>query len=162
YGERRAALEAFVTAPVELTPMVTTAQDAERWLQSAEGVIAKETAAPYRPGERVGMVKVKRVRTLDAVVLGYRPRKAEGTVGWFPMDEPGAPELPWYAVERRALFELDAGSRARLRRKVRRSLRACEGFELRRDGAYDHALELCSHPPEAGDSVWITQRLKVL
>src|SRR5207253_2746215 len=73
---------AFVDGePVELTPMVTTAQDADRWLQSAEGVIAKETAAPYRPGERVGMVKVKRVRTIDAVVLGYRPGKAEGTVG---------------------------------------------------------------------------------
>jgi len=81
FAERRAALEALVTAPVELTPMVTTAQDADRWLQSAEGVIAKETAAPYRPGERVGMVKVKRVRTIDAVVLGYRPGKAEGTVG---------------------------------------------------------------------------------
>jgi ATP-dependent DNA ligase len=27
------------------------------------------------------MVKVKRVRTLDAVVMGWRPGKAEGTVG---------------------------------------------------------------------------------
>ena len=27
------------------------------------------------------MVKVKRVRTIDAVVLGWRPGKAEGTVG---------------------------------------------------------------------------------
>jgi ATP-dependent DNA ligase len=44
-------------------------------------VIAKELAAPYRPGERVGMVKIKRVRTMDAVVLGWRPGKAEGTVG---------------------------------------------------------------------------------
>ena len=50
----------------------------------------------------------------------------------------------------------------RLRRKVRRSLRACEGFDLRRDVAYDHALELCAHPPEPDDSVWITERLKVL
>ena len=82
--------------------------------------------------------------------------------GWFPMDEPGAPEVPWYAVERRALFELDPGSRARMRRKVRRSLRACEGFDLRRDVAYDDALELCAHPPEPDDSVWITERLKVL
>ncbi|MEA2287563.1 MAG: hypothetical protein QOJ21_3606 [Solirubrobacteraceae bacterium] len=81
YEERRAALEALVADPVQLTPKVETAADAERWLRDAEGVIAKETAAPYRPGERVGMVKVKRVRTIDAVVMGWRPGKAEGTVG---------------------------------------------------------------------------------
>jgi ATP-dependent DNA ligase len=81
YLERRAALEAHTGDPVQLTPMVHTAAEAERWLKEAEGVIAKEAAAPYRPGERVGMVKVKRVRTIDAVVLGWRPGKAENTVG---------------------------------------------------------------------------------
>ena len=44
-------------------------------------MIAKELAAPYRPGEREGMVKIKRVRTIDAVVIGWRPGKEEGTVG---------------------------------------------------------------------------------
>ena len=58
-----------------------TAAEAEHWLHEAEGVIAKEAAAPYLPGERVGMVKVKRVRTIDAVVMGWRPGKAERTVG---------------------------------------------------------------------------------
>ena len=43
--------------------------------------MAKELGAPYRPGQRKGMVKVKRVRTIDAVVVGYRPGKEEGTVG---------------------------------------------------------------------------------
>ena len=81
YRERRAALEAFVAAPVQLTPKVDTAGEAEHWLREAEGVIAKQADAPYRPGERVGMVKVKRVRTLDAVVMGWRPGKAENTVG---------------------------------------------------------------------------------
>jgi ATP-dependent DNA ligase len=81
YDERRAALEALVTAPVMLTDVVRTAADAEHWLHEAEGVIAKEAAAPYRPGERVGMIKVKRVRTVDAVVMGWRPGKAERTVG---------------------------------------------------------------------------------
>jgi ATP-dependent DNA ligase len=81
YLERRAALEDLVQAPVELTPMVRTTGEAEHWLQEAEGVIAKEAAAVYRPGERVGMVKVKRVRTIDAVVMGWRPGKAENTVG---------------------------------------------------------------------------------
>src|SRR5919108_689918 len=37
--------------------------------------------AHYRPGERTGMLKIKRVRTIDAVVLGWRPGKEEGTVG---------------------------------------------------------------------------------
>ena len=81
YLERRAILEDLVEAPVELTPMVRTPEEAEHWLQEAEGVIAKEAAAVYKPGERVGMVKIKRVRTIDAVVLGWRPGKAENTVG---------------------------------------------------------------------------------
>ena len=81
YDERRAALEAHVQAPVALTDVVRTAADAEHWLHEAEGVIAKDAAAPYLPGERTGMIKVKRVRTVDAVVLGWRPGKAERTVG---------------------------------------------------------------------------------
>jgi ATP-dependent DNA ligase len=81
YLERRAALESFISDPVELTPMVRTAAEAEHWLREAEGVIAKEAAAVYKPGERVGMIKVKRVRTIDAVVMGWRPGKAENTVG---------------------------------------------------------------------------------
>jgi ATP-dependent DNA ligase len=44
-------------------------------------VIAKQLDHRYCPGERVGMVKIKRVRTLDAVVMGWRPGKEEGTVG---------------------------------------------------------------------------------
>lgn len=79
YDERRRRLEAL--DGLELTPVVLTAAEAERWLHEEEGVIAKERDAPYRPGERVGMVKVKRVRTIDAVVMGWRPGKAEGTVG---------------------------------------------------------------------------------
>ncbi len=81
--ERRERLEAFVAAPVELTPSVTDAADADQWLEGAEGVVAKDRDCPYRPGERVGMVKVKRVRTIDAVVMGWRPGKEEGTVGSF-------------------------------------------------------------------------------
>jgi ATP-dependent DNA ligase len=81
YRERRAALEALVVAPLELTPMVLDIADADVWLQGAEGVVAKELAGTYLFGERKGMVKVKRVRTADAVVVGWRPGKAEGTVG---------------------------------------------------------------------------------
>jgi ATP-dependent DNA ligase len=81
YLERRKALEDLVDAPVDLTPYTTDVADADPWLRGAEGVIAKELDAPYKPGERVGMVKVKRVRTIDAVVHGWRPGKEEGTVG---------------------------------------------------------------------------------
>jgi ATP-dependent DNA ligase len=79
YDERRAALEAV--AGVEVAPVVRTAAEAEGWLATEEGVIAKQSGEPYRPGERVGMVKVKRVRTADCVVMGWRPGKAEGTLG---------------------------------------------------------------------------------
>jgi ATP-dependent DNA ligase len=78
FAERRAALERLA---VELTPTVASAEEAEGWLRSAEGVIAKRLDAPYKPGERVGMVKVKRVRTIDCVVTGWRPGKEAGTVG---------------------------------------------------------------------------------
>ncbi|MEA2132267.1 MAG: hypothetical protein QOC68_176 [Solirubrobacteraceae bacterium] len=79
--ERRARLERLIEAPVDLTPASEDPADAQPWLQGAEGVIAKRQEAPYRPGERVGMVKIKRLRTIDAVVHGWRPGKEEGTVG---------------------------------------------------------------------------------
>jgi ATP-dependent DNA ligase len=78
---RRARLEKRVGAPVDLTPIVFDPDGAQEWLQGAEGVVAKELNAPYRPGERTGMLKIKRIRTIDAVVQGWRPGKEEGTVG---------------------------------------------------------------------------------
>jgi ATP-dependent DNA ligase len=80
-AERRARLEQVVDAPVDLTPATEAPADAEPWLQGAEGVIAKRQDARYCPGERVGMVKIKRVRTIDAVVVGWRPGKEENTLG---------------------------------------------------------------------------------
>jgi ATP-dependent DNA ligase len=86
FGERREALEALVagsedSGSVDLTPLTTNPAEAEPWLQSGEGVIAKRLDEPYRPGERKGMVKVKRLRTADCVVVGWRPGKEDGTVG---------------------------------------------------------------------------------
>ena len=81
--ERRARLEPLIDARLDLTPSTAVESEAEVWLQTAEGVIAKDADAPYKPGERVGMVKIKRVRTIDAVVMGWRPGKEEGTVGSF-------------------------------------------------------------------------------
>jgi ATP-dependent DNA ligase len=79
--QRRARLEKLVEEPVDLTPVVFEQDGAQEWLEGAEGVVAKELAAPYLPGERKGMLKIKRVRTIDAVVQGWRPGKEEGTVG---------------------------------------------------------------------------------
>jgi ATP-dependent DNA ligase len=80
-AERRERLARVVEAPVDLTPATEDPAEAEPWLRGAEGVIAKRQEAPYRPGERVGMVKIKRVRTIDAVIVGWRPGKEENTLG---------------------------------------------------------------------------------
>ncbi len=82
YAERRQALERLTTDfGIALTPSATDPAATEPWLADGEGVVAKELGAPYLPGKRKGMVKVKRVRTIDAVVVGYRPGKEAGTVG---------------------------------------------------------------------------------
>ena len=91
FSERRDRLESLVAGlqgrrkatagSIELTPLQASLVKAAPWLEDGEGVIAKQLAAPYRPGERKGMVKVKRVRTADCVVVGWRPGKEEGTVG---------------------------------------------------------------------------------
>ena len=82
YTERRERLAAVVADPVQLTPMTPDPDDAGQWLTgTSEGVIAKQCDAPYRPGERKGMVKIKRVRTADAVVAAFRFGKEEGTLG---------------------------------------------------------------------------------
>jgi ATP-dependent DNA ligase len=87
FRERRSALAElldsapFAGAPVELMKTVTSPEEAGEWLQHAEGAIAKEGSAPYLPGERKGMAKVKRMRTIDAVLAGWRPGKEPGTVG---------------------------------------------------------------------------------
>jgi ATP-dependent DNA ligase len=81
FAERRALLESRLGAALAPLEQVADRAQAEPWLESGEGVVAKELAAPYVPGRRAGMVKVKRVRTIDCVVVGYRPGKAEGTVG---------------------------------------------------------------------------------
>jgi ATP-dependent DNA ligase len=86
FEARREALKTLIekakdAGSVELTPLVGDPAEAEPWLAGGEGVIAKQVDAPYRPGERKGMVKVKRLRTADCVVVGWRHGKEEGTVG---------------------------------------------------------------------------------
>lgn len=81
-AERRARLEALAgSAGLELMTQTPDAARAEEWLRTAEGAMAKRLDAPYVPGKRTGMAKVKRERTIDCVVMGWRPGKEEGTVG---------------------------------------------------------------------------------
>jgi ATP-dependent DNA ligase len=84
YTERRARLEEIVgkDQAVQLTPMTDSREGAGTWLTgNSEGVIAKQAAAQYCPGERVGMLKIKRVRTADVVVQAFRFGKEPNTVG---------------------------------------------------------------------------------
>lgn len=77
---RRAVLERFFAAVerhgLRLSPATTDRQQAEKWLAGAgggdvDGVVAKRLDAPYVEGER-DMLKVKRLRTADCVVGGFR------------------------------------------------------------------------------------------
>ena len=77
---RRAALEALIRAEpesgLELSRCTKSLATAMKWLResgqgSTDGVVAKLLDDEYRPGERA-MVKVKRLRTADCVVGGFR------------------------------------------------------------------------------------------
>jgi ATP-dependent DNA ligase len=81
FERRREALEAMKIAPLLLIEHTTDRDHASEWLNTREGVIAKRLDAPYRPGERVGMLKIRRERTLDCVVIGWREHAHGGAVG---------------------------------------------------------------------------------
>ena len=74
FAERRARLEALLAnarPPLALTPLTEDAEVARGWLERFEGVVAKERGLRYEAGRRA-MVKVKRERTADCVVAGFR------------------------------------------------------------------------------------------
>jgi ATP-dependent DNA ligase len=67
--------------PLHLTPITRDERVAQAWFERFEGagldgVIAKPSELPYRPGERA-MFKIKHQRTVDCVVAGYRLHKSE-------------------------------------------------------------------------------------
>ncbi len=78
-AERRASLERLYREHrsdlLRLSPETRDRAAAVRWLEGTgsalDGVIAKRLDEPYRPGERA-MLKVKRMRTADCVVGGFR------------------------------------------------------------------------------------------
>jgi leucyl/phenylalanyl-tRNA--protein transferase len=85
--------------------------------------------------------------------------------GLFPMDDPspdgGSPsrELPWWVADPRTIFELDAASRAVVRRRVRRSLNARDDWQLRISNAFDEVIARCARPRAPDDGVWLTPRM---
>lgn len=87
-SERRIVLEAFHAAhrapDLRLSPATPDLAKAQAWLAGTggalDGVIAKPRAAPYRSGERA-MLKVKRLRTADCVIGGFRYAAGKAEVG---------------------------------------------------------------------------------
>jgi len=84
---RRQALEAFVASQSDVAALSVTPGTADRalaqtWLDEGklEGVVAKRWDGPYLEGERA-MVKVKRTRTADCVVGGFRYGTSGKVVG---------------------------------------------------------------------------------
>ena len=74
-ADRRMRVEAL--AGFRRSPATRDLADARRWLERFEalgldGVVAKRLDAPYLPGSREGMVKVKEHKTADCVVVGLR------------------------------------------------------------------------------------------
>jgi ATP-dependent DNA ligase len=89
--QRRRRLEAFAKRHFSQSRGIVVSRasrrrgTASRWLAGAggdlDGVIAKRLDLPYRSGQRDGMVKIKRRRTADCVVGGYRYASTGGGIG---------------------------------------------------------------------------------
>jgi ATP-dependent DNA ligase len=86
---RRDRLEAFAgsyfAGGMRLSPQTRDVAEAQLWLGAGsdglDGVMAKRLADRYRAGERAGMAKIKRLRTVDCVVGGFRYASRGGVVG---------------------------------------------------------------------------------
>ena len=89
--ERRKGLESFgakaldETGRIHVSPWTEDREAARRWLQEGpgglDGVMAKQADSPYASGERTAMLKVKRLRTADCVVGGFRWSKNGKDIG---------------------------------------------------------------------------------
>jgi ATP-dependent DNA ligase len=87
--KRRAELEALFARfqdpdRLSLSPGTDDPAQARRWLAEVgaalDGVVAKRLDGPYQPGERA-MLKIKRMRTADCVVGGFRYEQGSKLVG---------------------------------------------------------------------------------
>ena len=90
-AKRRPKLESFAkkylskNRDIELSPKTKDINVAREWLSTTgiklDGIIAKRLDLPYRSGTRDGMQKVKRMRTADCVVGGFRYASKGKVVG---------------------------------------------------------------------------------
>jgi ATP-dependent DNA ligase len=90
-SKRRLKLESFAkkyltkSKTFELSPQTEKLKLAREWLATTgiklDGIVAKRLDLPYRSGERDGMQKVKRMRTADCVVGGFRYATSGKVVG---------------------------------------------------------------------------------
>jgi ATP-dependent DNA ligase len=74
------------TGTVRFSPSTRDLAVAKRWMDSLatvgfDGVVAKRLAEPYHSGDRKAMVKIKRLRTADCVVGGFRYASKAKVVG---------------------------------------------------------------------------------
>jgi ATP-dependent DNA ligase len=88
--QRRRALEHFAQKYLEknglvrLSPVTRDVSLARKWFHMGvglDGIIAKRTDLPYQTGERTGMQKIKKQRTADCVVGGFRYLEKKPLVG---------------------------------------------------------------------------------
>jgi len=89
FEERRAQLEEFFEgigdhSGLSLTPFTRDLRKAKKWLGerrvSVDGVVGKRLDVRYQPGERA-MLKIKKLRTADCVVGGFRYESGRKMVG---------------------------------------------------------------------------------
>lgn len=70
---------------IELSQATRELSVARRWFASRnigfDGIVAKRLDMDYRSGERTGMQKIKRMRTADCVVAGFRYASKGKTIG---------------------------------------------------------------------------------
>ena len=75
--------EAFDGATIRLSPATTSRTVVDHWFESVggalDGVIAKKLGIPYASGKRDGAVKIKKLRSADCVIGGFRFAKDSTT-----------------------------------------------------------------------------------
>lgn len=89
--ERKAVLKEFFRhipddGTIRLSPFSEERGDAEKWMRGRgvmglDGIVAKCADEPYASGERTSMVKVKKIRTADCVVGGFRYAEKDNGIG---------------------------------------------------------------------------------
>lgn len=88
--QRRQKLEVFAKkwfakkSILRISPATTDLKIAQKWFHSGtglDGIVAKRRDLPYQSGERTGMLKIKKQRTADCVVGGFRYLEKKPLVG---------------------------------------------------------------------------------